>query len=297
MIARALQRAAALVAGLLLGAPAVSAYELPTPENFVLLGEQPDASSHMNYWIFPSSRIPFPHPMPDMTGVLVTRRIDYDGAKCTTPITILDIYQNNQHLPDPDDVAGTRRLTVVFDPAAGRVVVNVWARPYVDGVRANTEFAYSYPLLDPVRFTPVFNNALDAPFSGCVPGRIYPIEATVAFDPYNAIVQLKLAGAATPFVYISPIKIGVGTTIFKNLKSGEFGTVLRGDNVTVSNAAPPPVGIYALYWAYDPDLPGSRVNLMDDFNLNFGAKAFPVPSPTLRAGTAAPAVITTLWWR
>lgn len=30
---------------------------------------------------------------------------------------------------------------------------------------------------------------------------------------------------------------------------------------------------------------------MDDFNLNFGAKAFPVMSPTFRAATAAPAMI------
>ncbi len=287
--------AALAAAGLLSPGPSF-AYQTPPPETLHLLMSSPQPHS-WGKWILDSTAVrptPVPPPYPPVlpyTGIQVTRRIDYDGANCRTPIQIAQFY-HTAALPDPDDVAGTKSFTVTFYPDQAKVVVTVETQPYVEGQRSTRIFKYDYPLLDPVRFTPAYQFDTPMSFNACVPGRIYAINASVLADPYNSLVQLKLAGRPFPFVYLSPLKIGLGTTIFNHFRRADSGSVITGDTIGVADATPPRVGVYGFYWAYD-STPGhefTRTNLMDDFNLNFGAKAFPVMSPTFRAGTAAPAM-------
>lgn len=226
-------------------------------------------------------------------GLLFSVPVELASADCAegARTTLLQLASTDA---DPsfasEDPRGLSRMALRYAPAEGVLSVEVTARPLVDGVRLPRPITYAFKILD--RFA--------APRAFC--GR-NPAAGAFRFNLYlnqdGLLVEAVPLTGGTSRVYLSPVNMGPGQYLwFQMLNyprtiqiSGDSGTeiervVTRGNHVVRLTGLNWTAGNKTRY-PYDP----GRYNVKDALNYQYGAKAFPTASPTLRLPRAAAALL------
>ncbi|MBB5708609.1 hypothetical protein [Sphingopyxis panaciterrulae] len=139
-----------------------------------------------------------------------------------------------------------------------------------------------YPILDPIQkeiCSKVNNGEYDS-------GN-YTI--TIFINSYNTFLQVVRNGIPIHDVYISPINFGSGDDIMDLIRRSSINVNFHIDSYSIDpdpddvgdSKLPCMVKIYSFKWS----------DLLNDLNLNYGAKSIPVLSPVVDMGNGAAAAI------
>lgn len=290
-LTRALTHCALLgVLGLCAGSRASAAEMLVIKPGARPLAEIGPANGAKSYWL---DAVPVLAPMETNTGLLISVPVDLSGLDCQGEdqgaLTLLTI-DGDAHAfdEDSDDVRGLSALTLTFYPKDGVIGVKSTVRPLVAGKRATQPLTYEFKIPD--RFS--------APARFCSANPVLgPHQFNFYLSASSFVVEAIPRGAGLGQTYLSPVNMGLGDTMWINIRKypdrvilhGRFGRSIQ-DSVMLDNRK---VKIWGVNWtssATDAPQPG-LYNLKDSLNYYYGARAFPTRSPTLTQPRAAAALI------
>lgn len=227
-------------------------------------------------------------------GLLVSFPVELASRDCSPGKTVT-LFRVEPVEPEPtflaDDPRGLTHLFLDYSPSEGILSVRVQASPIVDGVRLTQPVDYSFKILD--RFA--------APGAFC--GK------SIAAGAYRFNLYLNKSSfvvEAVPFVgglsqvYLSPVNMGLGDYLWNSLVDANDKVMISGEpGVRLDEVVTRPnmeVRLYGLNWTsgngpHPPSDP-ALYNVKDSVNYQFGAKAYPTASPTLRLPRAAAVLLT-----
>lgn len=191
---------------------------------------------------------------------------------------------------DPDQRAlGRFKFMVALDLWSGEVWIDTAASPVIEKMGRRT-VSYRTMFMEKLPWRDLCG------FDGS-----HDLLARLYFSAHNTYLNIKRVGRPFEQVYHSLLSMGPGAELFKELTPQPYVKSVEGPYVSVpvpeggvASMPPDMPRLYSLYWSRDETDLESKTrtysNFLDDLNLHYGARSYPVKAPMLEAASSAPAV-------